>query len=109
MTTDDGLEGGAGGGGASQGDGDARERGSAERVRRQADPGATDGEGGGRGARKGKDAIRGRDFTGANIAATEREQTLDRERVARGLNDEDEFITEGELEARERDRERNED
>lgn len=55
------------------------------------------------GERKGKDVMHGRDFAGANIFATEREQTEDRERVVREapLDDADEMVTDAEVEARE--------
>ena len=59
---------------------------------------------------KGKDIMRGRSFAGANIANTEREQTLERQRIAdhHGENlDEINEVTDAEIEARER--ERNED
>jgi hypothetical protein len=52
---------------------------------------------------KAKDIMRGRDFAGTNIAATEREQTRDRERVVRGAvpDEAGEFVTDAEVEARE--------
>jgi hypothetical protein len=59
---------------------------------------------------KGKDIMRGRSFAGANIANTERGQTLERQRVVdhHGENlDEINEVTDAEIEARER--ERNED
>ena len=56
---------------------------------------------------QGKDIMRGRSFAGANIANTERDQTLDRQRIAdhKGENL-DEFnevaeVTDAEIEARE--------
>lgn len=61
---------------------------------------------------KARDVMHGRDFAGANIAATEQEQTRDRARAAEGkLADEaGEFVTDAEVEARElRNAERNED
>jgi hypothetical protein len=57
---------------------------------------------------RGRDVIRGRDFAGTNIFATEREQTLDAERARRGESS-DEFLTEAELDAREPRAEDNED
>jgi hypothetical protein len=54
---------------------------------------------------KGKDVMRGRSFAGANIANTEREQTLERQRVAdHGGEPLDEVgeVTDAEIEARER-------
>jgi hypothetical protein len=54
---------------------------------------------------KGKDIMRGRSFAGANIANTEREQTLERQRVAdHGGEPLDEVgeVTDAEIEARER-------
>jgi len=59
-----------------------------------------------------RDVMHGRDFAGANIAATEREQTRDRASAAQGkLGDEaGEFVTDAEVEARElRNAEPNED
>jgi hypothetical protein len=59
-----------------------------------------------------RDVMHGRDFAGANIAATEQEQTRDRDRAAQGkLADEaGEFVTDAEVEARElRNAEPNED
>ena len=50
---------------------------------------------------RGRDVMRGRDFAGTNIFATEREQTLDAERAKRGVDSTDEFVTEAELNARE--------
>ena len=65
-------------------------------------------------SKEGKDIMRGRDFAGANIANTEREQTRDRQRVAEHggepLDESGEFVTDAELEARETRRaEQNED
>ena len=53
---------------------------------------------------RGKDVIRGRSFAGANIAATEREQTRERQRVADSGGeslDEINEVTDAEIEARE--------
>ena len=58
---------------------------------------------------RGRDVMRGRDFAGTNIFATEREQTLDAERARRGLDSSDEFLSEAELDARESRAEDNED
>lgn len=57
----------------------------------------------------GDDVMHGRDFAGSNIFATEREQTLDAERVVEHREAADEFVTEAELEAREGRTEGNED
>jgi len=53
---------------------------------------------------KGKDVMHGRSFAGANIANTERQQTLDRQRIAEhGGEPLDEIgeVTDAEIEARE--------
>lgn len=48
------------------------------------------------------DVIRGRNFAGEQYAATEEEQTRERERVARRMPEEsDQFVTDAEMEARE--------
>lgn len=48
------------------------------------------------------DVIRGRDFAGEQYAATEQEQTRERERIARRMPEEsDQFVTDAEMEARE--------
>lgn len=64
-------------------------------------------------AKKGKDVMRGRSFAGTNIAATQREQTDERQRIAdEGGETLDEIgeVTDAEIEAREMRRaERNED
>jgi hypothetical protein len=64
-------------------------------------------------ARQGKDVMRGRSFAGANVAATERDQTDERQRIAdQGGETLDEIgeVTDAEIEAREQRRaERNED
>lgn len=54
---------------------------------------------------RGKDVMRGRSFAGANIAATEREQTRERQRVVESGGeslDEINDVTDAEIEARER-------
>ena len=55
--------------------------------------------------KEGKDVMHGRDFAGANIANTEREQTRDRQRIAEhggeSLDESGEFVTDAEIEARE--------
>lgn len=56
-------------------------------------------------ATRGKDVMRGRSFAGANIAATEQEQTRERQRVVdRGGESGDEIneVTDAEIEVRER-------
>jgi hypothetical protein len=63
---------------------------------------------------RGKDVMRGRSHAGANIFNTERQQTLDRQRIAEHggepLDEAGEFVTDAEIEAREQRRaERNED
>jgi hypothetical protein len=64
-------------------------------------------------AKQGKDVMHGRSFAGANIAATQREQTNERQRVAEHDGealDECGEVTDAEIEAREMRRaERNED
>ena len=65
-------------------------------------------------SKPGKDVMHGRSFAGANIAATEREQTRERERIAEhggeNLDEFGEMVTDAEIEAREeRSGERNED
>lgn len=55
-------------------------------------------------AKQGKDVMRGRSFAGANIAATQRDQTDERQRVAdHGGETLDEIgeVTDAEIEARE--------
>jgi len=55
-------------------------------------------------AKQGKDVMRGRSFAGANIAATQRDQTDERQRVAdQGGETLDEIgeVTDAEIEARE--------
>jgi hypothetical protein len=48
------------------------------------------------------DVMRGRNFAGEQYAATEQEQTRERERVARRMPEESEqFVTDAEMEARE--------
>ena len=48
------------------------------------------------------DVIRGRNFAGEQYAATEQEQTRERERIARRMSEEsDQFVTDAEMEARE--------
>jgi hypothetical protein len=48
------------------------------------------------------DVIRGRDFAGEQYAATEQEQTRERERIARRMPEEsDQFVTDAEMEVRE--------
>jgi hypothetical protein len=48
------------------------------------------------------DVIRGRNFEGEQYAATEQEQTRERERVARRMPEEsDQFVTDAEMEVRE--------
>ena len=48
------------------------------------------------------DVIRGRNFAGEQYAATEQEQTRERERIARRMPEEsDQFVTDAEMEARE--------
>jgi hypothetical protein len=48
------------------------------------------------------DVLRGRDFAGEQYAATEQEQTRERERVARRMPEEsDQFVTDAEMEVRE--------
>ena len=48
------------------------------------------------------DVIRGRNFAGEQYAATEQEQTRERERVGRRMPEEsDQFVTDAEMEARE--------
>lgn len=62
--------------------------------------------------KEGKDVMRGRSFAGTNIAATERVQTDERDRVAEGGGAalEPEEVTDAEIEAREmRKAEENED
>ena len=108
-----------------QGRGDGRDRAESERNARE--PMSADSEqseqgdseerltGDGRERREqqgrgsGDDVIHGRDFAGSNIFATEREQTLDAERVVEHSEAADEFVTEAELEAREGRAEGNED
>lgn len=77
----------------------------AQQTRRQGD--TSDAQ---RSSTKGEDIMRGRSFAGANIANTERGQTLERQRIAdhHGENlDEINEVTDAEVEARER--EKNED
>jgi hypothetical protein len=55
-------------------------------------------------AKHGKDVMRGRSFAGTNIAATEREQTRERQRIADSHGeplDEIGEVTDAEIEARE--------
>src|SRR5690348_10033044 len=56
-------------------------------------------------SKRGKDVMHGRSFAGANIAATEREQTRERERIAEhggeNLDEAGEMVTDAEIEARE--------
>jgi len=48
------------------------------------------------------DVIRGRNFAGEQYAATEQEQTRERERIARRMPEEsDQFVTDAEMEVRE--------
>ena len=48
------------------------------------------------------DVIRGRNFAGEQYAATEQEQTRERERIARRMSEEsDQFVTDAKMELRE--------
>jgi len=70
------------------------------RANKQGDP----SERGEQDSTRGKDVMRGRSFAGANIAATEREQTRERQRVADSGGaplDEINEVTDAEIEARE--------
>ena len=72
----------------------------ASRTDRQGDPSDAKDEQ----STRGKDVMRGRSFAGANIANTEQEQTLERQRVVdRGGESLDEIneVTDAEIEARE--------